>query len=827
MTTASGTKVVRVAFSEVEFNVGTPSVGVSVVNGSGSLLILAQGIVAEFSGTPTITIPFLSLSATLVSIEINTLSAPVNETFPGRPTPLVLGAGRYIRIAANGLEARLGPAPASPSDPDTRAVITADFAFEQATATGTTVTGSVTKIGIANLSFNGTQAIENARGALVATSAGIAGVVYGTLSGGVGSATLGLKINTTGADVHTSVAVGGTVIAIDVETLPAPYVSFIAELDLNFGDLVEIRGTFELNPSGEFSGTGIDIFVGRGPSLIDGDPNPNAIGLLLSNATLKVKKFTTSTWALYASGTLALVGLDGLVIEGTVELRINTHTAAHDFDGAGGLDPVQANSWRVTGTGIKVKVGDVLEVGGNLVVNRQPTGALDLSFSGASVKVAKIDGVWAFELGGAASFTISPTNGFRLQSFKVDGFKIFGVGLGSTGSAPTLFPTARLSLFEDALDDALQAGAQVLTTEALSGRLASDGGVMKPYLDVVFEDRGETPVGFDAGAPRNSIIDADPEFELLIDGVAPVGLTVGATPVLVAPNTYRYFLNGVIPPAGVVSVQFLANSFATAAGSNFNQVERFVVVPDATTKPGPLAQLSNPANGEGVTADTINAKRYIDITYSSIDGSAMQAVNGTPFTISGTGIGDLMLTAANAPVLIGSPLLVSGTAGTSKALTYRYFLKDKNTANTLEVFQVGAITVTFTQGGFSTAEATNRRLVQTFTVSAAAPGGAGSTAPLKVGANGPLELLGPSISLADVGFDEGMLVLSIAIGVDRAKLIFGTGDSVTAELVGVLGTFDLEVDAFGLLSGNVNIGLSQVQPPRRGRSRSTSRTSST
>ena len=146
---------------------------------------------------------------------------------------------------------------------------------------------------------------------------------------------------------------------------------------------------------------------------------------------------------------------------------------------------------------------------------------------------------------------------------------------------------------------------------------------------------------------------------------------------------------------------------------------------------------------------------------------------------------------------------MSGTAGTSKALTYRYFLKDKNTANTVETFQVGAITVTFTPGGFSTAEATNRRLVQTFTVSAAAPGGAGSTAPLKVGANGPLELLGPSISLADVGFDEGMLVLSIAIGVDRAKLIFGTGDSVTVDLLGVLGTFDLAVDAFGLLSGNV------------------------
>ena len=65
----------------------------------------------------------------------------------------------------------------------------------------------------------------------------------------------------------------------------------------------------------------------------------------------------------------------------------------------------------------------------------------------------------------------------------------------------------------------------------------------------------------------------------------------------------------------------MPNSFTNSTGAlNFAQVERFVVVPNESAKPGPLAQLSNPANGEGVTADTINAKRYFDITYSSVDG---------------------------------------------------------------------------------------------------------------------------------------------------------------------------------------------------------------
>ena len=84
---------------------------------------------------------------------------------------------------------------------------------------------------------------------------------------------------------------------------------------------------------------------------------------------------------------------------------------------------------------------------------------------------------------------------------------------------------------------------------------------------------------------------------------------------------------------------------------------------------------------------------------------------------------------------------------------------------------------------------------------------------------GPLELQGPSIGIEGIGFKDGMLVVTVGIGVDMAGLNFGSSGSgkatqktekqeksgITAELKNVLGTFDMKVDAFGLLSGNFNI----------------------
>ena len=85
---------------------------------------------------------------------------------------------------------------------------------------------------------------------------------------------------------------------------------------------------------------------------------------------------------------------------------------------------------------------------------------------------------------------------------------------------------------------------------------------------------------------------------------------------------------------------------------------------------------------------------------------------------------------------------------------------------------------------------------------------------------GPLSLQGPTVGIADFGFKDGMVVLTIAVGVNLATLQFGdrtpapagsrrrsSKSGVQVNLLGVLGTFDIAVDVFGLLSGNFRVEL--------------------
>ena len=103
-----------------------------------------------------------------------------------------------------------------------------------------------------------------------------------------------------------------------------------------------------------------------------------------------------------------------------------------------------------------------------------------------------------------------------------------------------------------------------------------------------------------------------------------------------------------------------------------------------------------------------------------------------------------------------------------------------------------------------------------FTIDASAPGETTTGGPISLG---PLTLQGPSIGLADFGFADGMVVLTIAVGVDRASLAFGgtpaqpdrrarrrrRAAASPSTCIGILGTFDLAVDVFGLLSGNFRV----------------------
>ena len=77
-TTSAGTKVVRVAFTDVGLFLGDAGRGVRLVNGSGAVILTAGGIAGEVEGTVTLEGLPVSIGATL-KLQINNLGVPVAE----------------------------------------------------------------------------------------------------------------------------------------------------------------------------------------------------------------------------------------------------------------------------------------------------------------------------------------------------------------------------------------------------------------------------------------------------------------------------------------------------------------------------------------------------------------------------------------------------------------------------------------------------------------------------------------------------------------------------------------------------------------------------
>ncbi|MDQ1553848.1 MAG: large repetitive protein, partial [Microbacteriaceae bacterium] len=191
-----------------------------------------------------------------------------------------------------------------------------------------------------------------------------------------------------------------------------------------------------------------------------------------------------------------------------------------------------------------------------------------------------------------------------------------------------------------------------------------------------------------------------------------------------------------------------------------------------------------------------------------------------PFRITGL-IGDLALDANGAPVILGTPLLISGIAATATSVTYRYFLKDKNPNNTLGLFTgSGNVTITMIANRVASgpvgSPAYNGAQNLTLAVTAGTVGEATVGGPISLG---PLTLQGPTVGLGGFGFADGKVLVSVTVGVQRASLAFGgnpttgaqstaqTNSGVTVDLIGLMGSFELAVDVFGLLGGNVDVRL--------------------
>ncbi len=863
--TAAGARIISVAVVDLRLVLrsGTPidpndendpSVIAWIDGISGALMLTPQGIAAKLVvGPQTFSLGGgVSFSFSEASIAINTTPAAVNQTFgpTGASVTLNLPAGRFFRLEVLDATLDLGGA-----------VLTGSFSFEQATrpcppATPSCVPLSITKIGATGLSvgaggFGGDdRGFLNVNGALVVLpdldgpgigTKGIAAVLEADLDVGGGGASvsgkLQLKINTTGIAVTQTVTVGTTQIKIEVG--PERFAVAASDVRIVIGDFLTIEGSVSFSGDST-TGDGLLLFVGSGPLYLpDGSRNPDAVGLLVSNARISLTRRTQvglpTTYALAAVGDLEILGIPGLDVSATgVFVRLNTTGRPQTLVIPGDEPLAQRTVTFATGDvvldfgaqNITFGVGGLLEIGGGVRFSKRPNGTIDIALAGASVKI-DIEGAGDFTnpeffIQGSANFSIGGPEGFKLQSFRVNNFALFSQnGQVAAATPPKFLPTADLKT---------PFTGQVLARSIFNGQ---------GFLDVQFNDLNN--VGLDVA----SITDDAAEFELFVNGqpAASLGILVNGRATVVAglKNVFRYTISGIIPDAGEILVRFIAGSFrdrSAVPAANAVESEYFTLVnplPITGILPpaGPVGQLASPGSGASISLVQINGQRYIDVTFVSRSGADLNldTINGDEFTLSGAITADLRMLPGTGgiPDIVGQPLKIGPT-------TFRYFFRTVprppmttppppgTPVPTQPLFTTGLVTVTFRPGSFATVDGgLNVARTETFTIDPSAAGDVASGGPINLG---PLTLQGPTVGIADFGFKDGLLVLTIAVGVDRASLAFqstppapgtpppppGTPppqqrSGVTVDLLGVLGTFDLGVDVFGLLSGNVRVEL--------------------
>ncbi len=559
---------------------------------------------------------------------------------------------------------------------------------------------------------------------------------------------------------------------------------------------------------------------------------------MVRNARIDLRKHTignTTGYAIIADGDIAIIGIDGIVLDVTgMYLRLNT--TGRSYVGADALrlegDPIErrvefTSTDEVIDFGaqrVTFEIGGLIQIGGGVRFSKKPDGSIDIALNRAFVNI-DIDNAGDFavpevSLVGNANFSIGGAQGFKLQSFKINDFQLF------SDSGALTEPTANeVTNFQVTADIKSPFAGAVLSRSVFN---------TTGYIDIQFNDVNGVGLNVDSimGAADGA------EFELFVNGRAAsqFGITVGSRPTKVAglKNVFRYTITGAIPEAGEVSIRFLPGSFSDINGNtNAAESEYFTLLnplPGGVLPPaGPVAMLANPGSGSSISLIQINGQRYIDVTFVSRTGAAINeaSINGDEFKLSGAITSDLLIVAGSGgiPQIIGTPLKI----GTN---TWRYFLRVRQptpttttttTTTTTPVpapapFTTGLVTVTFIAGSFETVDGgLNVQRIETFTVD---PSQAGEKVDGGVIKLGPLELQGPTVGIADFGFVDGRVVLTLAIGVQRASLAFGQNQQpgangmtqqqnsgVTVDLLGILGTFDVSVDVFGLLGGNVDIEL--------------------
>ena len=336
---------VTITAANVNVSVGP----VSLTAAGGTLTAGAGGVSGRFTGTLAFAVTGFEFEAG-IGLAVNTSTAAAGD----------LPAGPYIRFDGTSVKLKIGGQE-----------LTGDFSFERATlADGT----AVTAIAARNVSYSiGTPgagaSLTNGRGALLITSAGLAGTLQGTIGlslpgDAVFTGTFALAINTGHAAVNETLTVAGERVALNL--VGGPYVR-IAGTGIKLALLgQELTGDFAFESITTFGADGVPGGTG-----LNADGKVMRLALANVNLSLGGGVLTVSG----ASGTLLVksTGLAGdfggtialnvpnVALSGTLRVQVNTTTAAVDetIELAGA--PVKlvlpiGKFFRVAGTNLKLTI---------------------------------------------------------------------------------------------------------------------------------------------------------------------------------------------------------------------------------------------------------------------------------------------------------------------------------------------------------------------------------------------------------------------------------------------------------------------------------------
>ncbi|MBL9136319.1 MAG: hypothetical protein JNK85_10640, partial [Verrucomicrobiales bacterium] len=711
-TDEAGASIVKVAASGVSLRFGNGQQDfVNITGASGQLLITRAGVAGGLTLSGNIfSIPGLTIGTDpdgFVRIEINTIPNSVEETFSisGMDTVLTLPSGPFVRVTVIRGSVEIARA----------ATLKGNFSFDQSSRPNEQgALETITRLAVSNVSVQvevggESGSLVDGAGAFVIVGGGVAGMFSGRADIKVGPIDAGgnllVRVNNTPSVVDETFELDGQTINLrfsEDEIIDFFDVS-VSNLSLKIGEFVTVEGsilvatrlvetwavpvaernerTTSTKVSAEvFAGEGLEIFLGRGPPRLEnGDLNPLAAGVLLSNAKLGFIRFGTgpaTKYALTAEGTVQLLGINGVVIRGTAVVRVNTAEVILDetitIDGSNGpgvrvafdsKDPVE----RFEALDAELSVlGQTLS--GNFSFDQVSTGsgptapktlriaATDVSLSlgdGANgVRITNGSGA-LISTGAGIAGSIQATVGLQIPG--VDFAGVFSVALNTTGIEISQIFTVGTSTIALSLP-----AGPYLRVEGVGVRLSIAGQTLTG--DFAFEQ--VTPAG--AATPVTTITARNVSFSIQAGGADVVTLTRGRGAFVVRDTGLAGEIGGSVALNLPAAVEFRGDFTLRINNTNVEVDEQFAIggeTFDLELPAGPYVQVT----GLGVALKVLGQSLTGDFAFEQITSYGADRLPG------GTGINaDTAVTriaASNVSLNLGDGLLVISQASGALFIT--------------------------------------------------------------------------------------------------------------------------------------------------------------